>query len=186
MPIYKFSLTLRNALAQSIIDACDAGSGACKLNFRSRSVGTWAGGRTYAVGDSVYANGKNHDCTTAGTSAGTAPTWPTSGTVTDGTAVWTEGGDAGADTLLGTLTASDPSATKTNGIITFAAITQDAAADASGKARRVVVTDSDDVTVMELDVTHEAGTGAVKINTVTIFAGGPIQMNSFTITMGGA
>lgn len=95
MPIYKFSLTLRNALAQSIIDACDAGSGACKLNFRSRSVGTWAGGRTYAVGDSVYANGKNYDCTTAGTSAGTAPTWPTSGTVTDGTAVWTEGGDAG-------------------------------------------------------------------------------------------
>lgn len=50
-----------------------------------------------AVGTTVYmvptvGNGHLYKCTTAGTTAGTEPTWPLTagGTVTDGTAVWTE------------------------------------------------------------------------------------------------
>jgi hypothetical protein len=138
MPNYKFPTTLRNALGQKIIDACDAGTGSCKFKFY--------GGSIPADGDTAI----------------------------------------GSQTLLGTLTASDPVATVTGGVVTFAAITQDSAADATGTASFAAVTDSDDVLVCYLDVTNEAGTGAIKINTVSIYAGGPIQMNSFAITMGGA
>lgn len=184
--IYKFVTALRNTLGQQIIDALDAGSGPAKINFRTRSLGVWAAGKAYLVGDSVYAAGRNYDCTTAGTSGGTAPTWPASGTVNDGTAVWTEGGDAGADTLLGTLTCADPSGSVAGGVVTFASVTQDASADSSGKARKAVLTDSTDAVAIELDVTSESGNGAVKLNTVSIAAGGPIQMSSLTITIGGA
>ena len=89
-------------------------------------------------------------------------------------------------TLLGTLTCADPSATKAAGVITFSAVTQDSAADAGGTAAFAALTDSADNVLMYLDVTNEAGTGAVKINTTTIVQGGPIVMNSLTITIGGA
>jgi hypothetical protein len=92
----------------------------------------------------------------------------------------------GAQVLLGTLTCSDPSATTTAGVITFAAITQDSSADASGTAAWARLADSAGVAVMDFDVTNTAGTGAIKINTTTIVSGGPIAMDSFTITMPGA
>ena len=91
-----------------------------------------------------------------------------------------------SQTLLGTLVCSDPSANVATGTVTFAAITQDNAADNGGTASFVAVTDSNDVVVCYLDVTDTGGTGAVKLNTVTIVAGGPILMNSLTITVGGA
>lgn len=87
--------------------------------------------------------------------------------------------------LLGTLTCSDPAADVAAGVITFAAVTQDSAADASGTASWARVKDSSGAAVADFDVTNEAGTGAIKVNTVTIYAGGPIQMTSFTITIGG-
>lgn len=56
----------------------------------------WAGSTAYSL-DAIRCPTKNnatgfvYKCTTAGTSSGTEPTWPTAynGTVTDGTAVWT-------------------------------------------------------------------------------------------------
>ena len=50
---------------------------------------TWAASRAYALNATVTASGKVYKVTTAGTSGSTAPTWPASGTVTDGTVVWT-------------------------------------------------------------------------------------------------
>lgn len=57
--------------------------------------GVWAASTAYALNDYVAPvthNGRVYKCTTAGTSAATQPTWPTTngGTVTDGTVVWTE------------------------------------------------------------------------------------------------
>lgn len=89
-------------------------------------------------------------------------------------------------TLLGTLTCSDPSATQTDGVITFSTITQDSAADASGTAAWARLADSAGAGVADFDVTAAAGDGAIKLNTTTIVAGGPIAMTSLTITMPGA
>lgn len=89
-------------------------------------------------------------------------------------------------TLLGTLACSDPSATQTNGVITFEAITQDNAADASGTATWARLADSTGAGVADFDVTATAGDGAIKLNTTTIVQGGPIAMTSLTITMPGA
>ena len=50
---------------------------------------TWEPTHAYAANATVTASGKVYKVTTAGTSGSTAPTWPASGTVTDGTVTWT-------------------------------------------------------------------------------------------------
>lgn len=87
---------------------------------------------------------------------------------------------------LGTLTCSDPSATQTAGVITFGTITQDSGADATGTAAWVYIKDSNGAIVDAHDVTDNAGDGFVKMNTTAVVAGGPIAINSLTITVGGA
>lgn len=59
------------------------------------SKGYWTASTAYSSGDTVLpvgGNGHIYKCTTAGTSSGSAPTWPTTagGTVSDGSVVWTE------------------------------------------------------------------------------------------------
>lgn len=87
---------------------------------------------------------------------------------------------------LGTLTCSDPVATQTAGAITFSTITQDNAADASGQATWVGLRNGAGTLVALGDVTDLAGNGFAKVNTTTTVAGGPILINSLTITVGGA
>jgi hypothetical protein len=54
----------------------------------------WEAEHDYALGDWVYAGTHVHECTTAGASGASAPTWKTDGTTTtDGTAVWTDHGE---------------------------------------------------------------------------------------------
>ena len=50
---------------------------------------TWQPTHAYAADATVTASGNVYKVTTAGTSGSTAPTWPASGTVTDGTVTWT-------------------------------------------------------------------------------------------------
>jgi hypothetical protein len=61
------------------------------LSFKSSgTTTTWAASHAYALNDTVTASGNLYKVTTAGTSGSTVPTWPASGTVTDGTSlVWT-------------------------------------------------------------------------------------------------
>jgi len=68
----------------------------------------WKASTSYSLNTVVIptnVNGRCYKCTTDGTSSTSEPTWPltTSGTVTDGTAVWTENGrvhDANSLTTL--------------------------------------------------------------------------------------
>ena len=136
MSILRFAMPVRNAMAQTIIAALNAGSGAATLEFY------------------------------------TAPM-----PATPDIAITTQ-------IKLGTLICSDPAATVTNGVITFAAITQDNAANATGDAAWVRIFDSTGAAVIDMDVTDDAGSGAIKINTIHIVTGGPILMNSQTITVG--
>lgn len=93
--------------------------------FTAKPAPTWAATTAYslaAIVSPVTGNGYFYECTTAGTTAGTEPTWPTvvGNTVTDGTVVWTcrastvtiAAGNTGAKTLnctgfTGTLAGAD-------------------------------------------------------------------------------
>lgn len=88
--------------------------------------------------------------------------------------------------LLGTCTCSATSATATDGVVTFNAITQDGAADDGGTVTWARLFDGAGVAHSDYDVTNTAGAGPLKANTTTIVAGGPIVVESFTVTMPGA
>lgn len=93
-------------------------------------------------------------------------------------------GDAAlaGNTLLGTLTFGDPAApAAVAGVVTFDTIIEDSAADATNTATWVRIEDSDGNKVFDGDVNT---TGAmININTTAIVTGGPIRVNSFTITL---
>lgn len=87
-------------------------------------------------------------------------------------------------TLLGTLTFSDPSgATPSGGVFTASAITQDSSADATGTAAWARIADSAGVVVMDMDVTVTGGGGAMQMNTTSIVVGGPILITAMTVTI---
>lgn len=86
-------------------------------------------------------------------------------------------------TLLGTLTFSDPCGTIATGSLTMSAITQDSSADATGTAAWARIQDSTGVVVMDLNVTTTGGGGAITLNTTNIVIGGPILITSFVISV---
>ena len=85
--------------------------------------------------------------------------------------------------LLGTLICSHPVGTESSGVITFGAITQDSSADNNGTATWARLSTSSGVAVADFDVSDNAGTGSIKLNTTSIVAGGPILITSFIITV---
>ena len=88
-------------------------------------------------------------------------------------------------TLLGTVTCGDPSAANaTGGVLTFNSFTEDSAADADGTATWGRILDSDDTFVTDLSV----GTSSADLimNTTAVVTGGPIRIDSGTITEGNA
>ena len=85
-------------------------------------------------------------------------------------------------TLLGTLTFSDPCGTTASGTLTMSAITQDTAADATGTATWARIADSTGATVCDVDVTTTGGGGTLQFNTTNFVIGGPILISAFTIT----
>lgn len=86
-------------------------------------------------------------------------------------------------TLLGTLTCSDPAAAApASKTLTFSAITQDSAADATGTATWARLLDSDNNALIDVDITATGGGGFLQMNTTSIVIGGPILISSFVIT----
>ena len=110
----------------------------------------------------------------AGSAGGTIKIYTGTMPPTPETAVTTQ-------TLLGTLTFSDPCGAVANKQFTASAITQDSAADASGTATWARVSDSSGTAVIDLDVTTAGGGGALQLNTVNIEKDGPILVSSFII-----
>lgn len=87
-------------------------------------------------------------------------------------------------TLLGTLTFSDPSgSTPTGGTFTASAITQDSSADATGTAAWARIADSTGATVMDVDITVSGGGGAMQMNTTSVVIGGPILITALTVSL---
>lgn len=100
---------------------------------------------------------------------GTMPTLPTDAVTTQ--------------TLLGTLTFSETCGATADGVLTMNAIAQDSSADASGVATWARITDSDDATVVDVNVSVIGGNGSIQLNTTNIVALGPISIASFTVSM---
>ena len=85
------------------------------------------------------------------------------------------------NTLLATLTFSATSAPNAaSGVLTFSAITEDSAADATGTATFARITDSNDVAVLDMDVGTSGA--SINLNTVSIVAAGAVRMTSGTLT----
>ena len=59
----------------------------------------WLALTKYSVNDSVTDSGHNYICTQAGTSGAAEPTWPATGTIGDGTVIWTEIGRSGLEDI---------------------------------------------------------------------------------------
>jgi hypothetical protein len=87
-------------------------------------------------------------------------------------------------TLLGTVTFSEPAGTVTNGVLTFSMITDDISADADGAAVWVRVLDGDGAFVMDMPVTDTNGVGPVKMPSTQIYAGGTIHVTDAVLTEG--
>ena len=89
-------------------------------------------------------------------------------------------------TLLGTLTFSEPAGTVTNGVLTFAVIVDDSSADADGIAAWARVLDGDGAFVMDVDITDTAGAGPIKMPSTQVYAGGILHITSAVLTEGNA
>lgn len=88
------------------------------------------------------------------------------------------------NTVLAELLCTDPAAAAASAhTLTLSPITQDASADATGTATFFRVLDSDDLVVLQGDVTAAGGGGALELNTVSITLAGPVQITSASFTL---
>ena len=86
------------------------------------------------------------------------------------------------NTLLATLTCSDPSAPPAaSGTTTLSTIAEDSAADATGTATFARVQDSNGVVIFDCDVGTAGAT--INLNTTAIVTGGPVRITSFTLSI---
>lgn len=89
---------------------------------------------------------------------------------------------SGGNTLLGTLTCSDPAGGVSSRSLAFGTITQDSSADATGTATWARFADSNGVGVIDVDVSTVGGGGFLQMNTTSIVINGPILINSCVIS----
>lgn len=86
--------------------------------------------------------------------------------------------------VLAVLPFSDPCAPPAkNATLIFHPIKEDSSARATGKASKARITDAYGDIVFVCDVTDLNGDGAIKLNTISIVAGGPVRLTSFTMSV---
>ncbi|WAR42943.1 hypothetical protein [Methylomonas rapida] len=88
--------------------------------------------------------------------------------------------------LLGTITLSDPCGTVTDGVLTFAAFTEDSLADATGDIAFARGVDSDGNFVLDMGCGVSGSGQELIFNTLSVQAGGVIQILSGSLTEGNA
>lgn len=89
-----------------------------------------------------------------------------------------------SQTCLGTVTFAEPAGTVSNGVLTFATITDDSSADNDGTASWARILDGTGAFVADLTVTDNNGAGPVKMPSLLIYAGGIIHVTSAVLTEG--
>jgi hypothetical protein len=96
------------------------------------------------------------------------------------------GAAVGGATLLATLTFSDPAQSGiAAGVLTFAAVTSDASADATGTAAWARIESSTPGFVADISVSATGGGGDLQLNTTSIVTGGTVSINTGgTVTNG--
>jgi hypothetical protein len=87
---------------------------------------------------------------------------------------------------LGTLTLSKPCGTISNGVLTFDAIADDAAADDSGQIAWARFYDGGGNFVMDGDCGDNSSNALVKFNSLNVLQGGLIEILSGSLTEGNA
>ncbi|MGZ8181469.1 MAG: hypothetical protein ACXWT1_05890 [Methylobacter sp.] len=102
----------------------------------------------------------------------------------DGPRTETNGGAITTQTLIGTCVLSDPCGTVTAGVLTFAAITDDPIADATGVIGWARGVNGDDAFVLDMSCGVTGGPEALLFNTLSAQAGGVIQILSGAIAEG--
>lgn len=91
---------------------------------------------------------------------------------------------AASGTLLGTLTLSATAfGAASGGVCTAATITGDTSADATGTAGYFRCYDGAGTAVIDGSITATSGGGDMELDSVSIVAGGTIDMTAWTITM---
>ncbi len=87
------------------------------------------------------------------------------------------------NTLIATLTCSDPAGTTSGGVLTFSSITADSSADNSGTISFARLVDSDGNTVADYTVTATGGGGDIELSSVSVSAGDEVSLSSLTHTV---
>lgn len=101
----------------------------------------------------------------------------------DGTQPETAGGAVTDQVLLAELTCSLPCGAVSSRTLTFAAVTEEDNAPATGIAAWARILDGSDTVIGDLDVGNRESGAALKLDQTQIYAGGVVTMTSCTITI---
>jgi len=94
------------------------------------------------------------------------------------------GGAITTQTLLAELTFSKPCGSVSNGVLTFASITEEDLAPATGTAAWARIADGAGAWVGDCDVGATGSGAAIELNTTSIYQGGIVRITSAQITEG--
>jgi hypothetical protein len=97
-----------------------------------------------------------------------------------------KGAEITSQTLLGSVTFSDPAGVLADCVLTMSPIADDILADNDGVITWARILDGDGVFVADLTVTNNTGAGPIKMASTQVYAGGIIRVTAAVLTEGNA